>query len=114
MVFQDYLKEIEERKEQGPSFLQGDCNTEYLNYDEVTFPLIIRTWEPGDWFHPLGLAGTQKLKKYFSDNKVPVRERHTVPLLLFGDRIAWVCGLRIDERFKVKPDSKRVLKAWVE
>ena len=51
---------------------------------------------------PLGAGGSKKIKDFFVDSRVPLRKRHRIPLLLFGNRIAWVCGLRIDERFKVK------------
>jgi hypothetical protein len=32
----------------------------------------------------------------------------------FGDRIAWVCGLRLDERFKVLPGTPSALKVTMK
>ncbi len=82
---------------------------ECLSADAVTFPLVIRNWRPGDRFYPLGTGGSKKLKDFFSDKKVPPRIRRAIPLVVFGGRIALVCGYRIDERFKVGPDTERVL-----
>ena len=96
------------------TFLNKNDNIQYFNFDAVRFPLVIRNCLRGDRFYPLGLGGRKKLKDFFIDKKVPVRQRHNIPLILFDDRIAWVCGFRIDERFKVKHNADRVLKVWVE
>lgn len=85
-----------------------------LDYDEIEWPLVVRNWHPGDRFYPLGLGRSKKIKDFFSDGKIPLRERHRVPLLLSGERIAWVCGCRIDDRFKVKPQTRAVLNVWID
>jgi tRNA(Ile)-lysidine synthase len=63
-------------------------------------PLSLRGWRPGDRFRPLGLAGRKKLQDFFVDAKVPREERGRLPLLLSGDRIAWVVGHRVAEEFR--------------
>jgi tRNA(Ile)-lysidine synthase len=63
-------------------------------------PLRIRGWRPGDRFRPLGLAGQKKLQDLFVDAKVPRTDRARVPLLLAGERIAWVVGHRVAEEFR--------------
>jgi tRNA(Ile)-lysidine synthase len=71
----------------------------------------LRTRQPGDRFQPLGMAGRSKLlAEMFTNAKVPAPARDRWPLLLTtaGD-IAWVCGLRIDERAKVTASTRRVL-----
>jgi tRNA(Ile)-lysidine synthase len=88
-------------------------NSEFLDFNEIQFPLVIRNWVPGDRFYPLGLGGSKKLQDFFIDLKVPIRERHHIPVILFQDRIACVCGFRIDDRFKLKPSSKQALKVWI-
>lgn len=72
--------------------------------------LAVRAWRFGDRFQPLGLAGTKKLQDYFVDAKVPRPARHRVPLVVSGDRILWVVGHRIDERARVTPGTRRVLR----
>jgi tRNA(Ile)-lysidine synthase len=58
---------------------------------------------------PLGMTGTQKIKKFFIDKKVPRKERIKCPILLCRGKIIWVAGYRIDESVKVKPTTKNVL-----
>lgn len=77
-------------------------------------PLTIRQWRPGDRFVPLGSTGSKKLQDFFTDVKVLRRDRHRVPILLAGDRIAWVVGHRIDDRFKVRSTTKSVLRLACE
>ncbi len=77
----------------------------HIAADKAVGPVTVRQWQPGDVFYPLGAPGSKKLKDLFSDLKIPPPERRHVPVLLFGERIAWVCGLRLDERFKILPGS---------
>jgi tRNA(Ile)-lysidine synthase len=88
------------------------CNsrTAFFDWDRLQFPLIVRNVRPGDRFSPLGARGTQKLKKFFIDHKIPLPLRARCPVLLSENRIIWVMGLRIDERFKVTPTTKKILK----
>ncbi len=81
-----------------------------LDYQNLQFPLKIRNFRPGDRFQPLGVKGTQKLKEFFIDHKIPKFERPRIPLLISGEMIAWVVGYRIDERVKITEDTQRVLK----
>ena len=85
--------------------------TAYIDADRVRFPVTIRNRRPGDRFSPLGTSGTQKLKKYFCDHKIPPRRRQSCPLLLSEDRIVWVAGERIDNTVKLTAATRRVLKA---
>ena len=84
--------------------------TAFLNADYITYPLVIRNFQPGDRFVPLGMSGHKKLKDFFIDLKVPAEDRTRVPILTHNDTLMWVCGFRIDERFKVTPDTKKVLR----
>jgi len=84
-----------------------------MDYESLRFPLKMRNFRPGDRFLPLGGKGTQKLKDFFIDHKVPRFERPGVPLLISEERIAWVVGYRIDERVKITEKTKKVLKVTV-
>jgi len=70
-------------------------------------------FRPGDRFLPLGVRGTQKLKDFFIDHKVPRFERPSVPLLISEERIAWVVGYRIDERVKNYREDKESFESKV-
>jgi tRNA(Ile)-lysidine synthase len=80
-----------------------------LDADLTPGPLLVRARRPGDRFRPLGGPGSRKVKSFLIDRKVPVDERRHIPLVLSGDRIAWVVGHQIDDRFKMTPATRRVL-----
>jgi tRNA(Ile)-lysidine synthase len=81
-----------------------------LDLDKLEFPLILRNIRPGDRFSPLGVAGTQKIQKYFIDHKIDRTERQQCPVLLSGNEIVWLAGHRISNRFKITPSTRRVLR----
>ncbi len=116
---QTFLKEIErevvveERDWDGSEPIHESRNVAFLDYEQVHPPLKIRNFRPGDRFHPLGAEGTQKLKEFFIDHKIPKMERANIPLLVSGEMIAWIAGYRIDERFKVTPHTRRLLKVEI-
>ena len=85
-------------------------NTALLDYEKLQFPLKVRNFRPGDRFQPLGVKGTQKLKKFFIDHKIPKFERPKIPLLISGEKIVWIVGYRIDEQVKVTEKTQRVLR----
>jgi len=90
--------------------LRGSSRTAFLDADEVRFPLTLRTFKAGDRFIPFGMKGRKKLKDFFVDQKVSLEQRYSTPLLCWKDEPVWVCGFRIDDRFKVTPQTKRILK----
>jgi len=113
-----FLKEIGARMafseigiENTPDFSQTGLRTGFFDMDAIRYPLVLRNFRPGDRFTPLGMSGTQKVKKYFINNKIPKTERSRCPILLCQGRIIWVVGHRIDESAKVKPSTRNVLKA---
>jgi len=83
----------------------------FLDMNALVFPLAIRNFRAGDRFKPLGMHGTQKLNKFFINQKVPRSERGDCPIVLCRGKIIWVAGHRIDESVKVSRTTQRVLKA---
>ncbi len=88
---------------------QAGRDTAYLDADLLPGPLLIRPRRAGDRFVPLGAPGSRKVKSFLIDRKVPVDERGRIPLVLSGERIAWVVGHAIDDRFKVTEATRRIL-----
>lgn len=86
------------------------ANVACLDMHKLEFPLQLRYWKPGDYFYPLGLEKKKKLSRFFIDNKVPVVEKEKTQVLLSGDKIIWVVGHRIDNRFKVTSKTREVLR----
>ena len=88
----------------------GDRFTELVDAAELGTRLSVRAWRPGDRFHPLGGPGARKVQDFFVDAGVPRPERSRVPIVVAGDRIAWVAGHRLDDRFKLKPQTRSALR----
>jgi tRNA(Ile)-lysidine synthase len=83
---------------------------EFFDGDRVGASIILRHWQPGDRFQPIGMAGPMKLQDFFTNQKVPRQRRHEIVLAttLEGE-VFWVEGLRISERFKLTHESRRRL-----
>ena len=73
----------------------------YLDAGRIQFPMIIRNFRPGDRFIPLGMKGQKKVKDFFIDLKIPSQKRALVPILMSQGNIVWICGNRLDNRFKI-------------
>ncbi len=81
-----------------------------LDLDKIKLPLIIRNWQDGDRFQPLGMNGkSKKVKDYLRDKKVSLFDKATVLVAESDGAIVWVIGYRADERFKVNANTKSVL-----
>lgn len=90
--------------------LTHDAWTALLDADRIGVDVSVRGWEEGDRFVPLGMSGRKKLQDFFVDEKVPRDQRGSIPLVVAGDRIVWVVGFRVDERFKVTDSTRRILR----
>lgn len=64
--------------------------------------LVVRAPRPGDRLHPLGAPGHRPLMRFLADAGVPREERARLPLVVLGDEILWVCGLRPSEPWRVR------------
>ena len=80
----------------------------YLDVKKLKFPLTLRKWRFGDKFIPLGMKGARKLSDFFKDEKLSQAEKSEVQILESDGKIAWVVGLRIDDRFKFDSKTKEV------
>ena len=80
----------------------------YLDVKKLKFPLRLRNWRFGDKFVPLGMKGARKLSDFFKDEKLSQAEKSEVQILESDGKIAWVVGMRIDDRFKFDKNTKEV------
>lgn len=90
--------------------LSSAPNTACLDADRVSFPITIRSWRLGDRFRPLGLKGSKLVSDFLNDLKVTRSEREQVSVLVVDAQIAWVIGRRIDHRFRMVAETKKVLR----
>lgn len=82
---------------------------EFISADDLKENFTIRKWKAGDKFQPFGMKGTKKISDYLADEKIPSSEKKDQLVLTDEEKIIWVIGLRIDERFKVKRETKKNL-----
>jgi tRNA(Ile)-lysidine synthase len=92
-----------------PLNLKTTPDTAFIDWDKLSFPLLLRPLQKGDYFYPLGLRKKQKISDFLINNKVPLHQKEKLRLLTSGDRIVWVAGMRPDDRFKITPSTKTVL-----
>lgn len=86
----------------------------YFDYDKIKGVIKLRYRKNGDKFMPFGMSGSKKLKDLFIDLKIPKERRDSIPLITFGDDIAWIVGYRISDKFKINKDTKSILKIKIE
>ncbi len=81
----------------------------WLDTDRIRWPLMVRSWQPGDRFQPLGLHGTMKLQDFFTNARIPREQRWRIPVLCDQEKICWVMGWRLDDRVKITQQTHRIL-----
>ena len=81
-----------------------------IDFEKQLFPLKVRKWKAGDKFMPLGMNGFKKISDFLINQKLNRFEKENVWLLLNKKDIVWVIGYRLDERYKIKPGTKKILK----
>ena len=88
-----------------------DLDVIYLDSDKLDFPLRVRSVLSGDYFYPFGMNGKKKVSKYLKDEKTSVFDKDKVLILETSkNKIIWVVGMRLDDRFSVTDDTKEITK----
>ncbi|QXU41950.1 tRNA lysidine(34) synthetase TilS [Pedobacter sp. D749] len=86
-----------------------NSNKAFVNADKLIFPLVLRNWQNGDKFIPLGMRNLKKVSDYFIDEKVPLHLKSVTPILVNGNgEIVWIAGMRQDNRYKLTTATKKV------
>jgi tRNA(Ile)-lysidine synthase len=80
-----------------------------LDAEVVGASPVLRPRLPGESFLPQGLRGhSVRLGEFMINEKIPRSVRATWPLLAGNLGLAWVCGLRVDERAAIRANSRHV------
>jgi tRNA(Ile)-lysidine synthase len=112
-LFQPFDMNIE--KYTGADFkIRKEKNIACLDLENLQYPLLIRKWQQGDYFQPLGMTGFKKVSDFFIDEKIPLHQKEKTWLLCSGEKIVWIMGQRIDNRFKITSKTKNVLQIEIK
>jgi len=85
-----------------------DQTRAFLDLGKLKFPLLIRNRRKGDRYQPLGAPGQKKLKEILRAKGIPLSERERRPVFLSGDKIVWILGLPVSEKFRVEEGTSDI------
>jgi tRNA(Ile)-lysidine synthase len=97
-----------------PKVFIDDKKIAFFDAEKIVFPLRIRLWKEGDYFYPLGLNKKKKIARFCIDIKMPQPEKNKQYVVLSEQHIVWLLAQRIDHRFSVKPNTKKVLRITLQ
>lgn len=104
------FKISKEEKEYTKDFvIPREKNIACLDADKLSGAIILRKWQIGDVFIPFGMKGKKKISDYLTDRKFSIQQKEQQWVLCCEDKIVWVVGERIDNRFKVDENTKRII-----
>ncbi len=83
-------------------------NAEFFDIKLKDSEIKIRSRKDGDRIIPFGHKNPVKVKDVLIKNKVPVRERNTIPVIE-TDEIVWLYGIKRADLFKISENSNEVL-----
>ncbi|MBE7061018.1 MAG: tRNA lysidine(34) synthetase TilS [Clostridiales bacterium] len=83
----------------------------YLDADKIPSTAVIRTKQEGDLFTKFG-GGTKSLGDYFTDKKIPLRNRASIPLIANGNEILYIFDVAISDNVKVDDTTSTIIKLY--
>jgi len=89
-------------------FLKNPC-IEFVDFSRLSGKvLILRLWQSGDRMKPLGVNGYKKVSDILVDAKINRFEKENQFVLIAGNEIVWLCGIRLDDRYKIRKNTRQV------
>lgn len=85
--------------------------TKYIDYGKIKHDFCIRIRQSHDYIQLPG--GSKKLKKLFTDDKIPKAERDHIPLIAQGDEIVWIVGSRLNANYYVTEQTTQILQIQI-
>jgi tRNA(Ile)-lysidine synthase len=97
---------LEYRSAEGKPYNPGEL---VADASKLTFPLVLRPWQPGDRIRPLGMKGTRKVSDVLTDRKVDTRLKNQTYVVTSADRVVCIPGLLLSEDVKITPGTSEIL-----
>ena len=92
---------------------QNSC-IRWFDYDKIAGNVMVRFKEEGDYLVISPEGDKKKLKKYFTDSKIPSDKRGEIPLVASGNEVLWVVGYRTGEGARITQSTKKLLKMEIK
>jgi tRNA(Ile)-lysidine synthase len=108
-VLSGFLGSLEAVESETPLPYRPGKHVAVFDGDLVERPLVVRSRRPGDRMGCFGMNGSKKLKDLFMEAKIPRKLRDRFPVVVAGDRILWVPGVRRSDLAPVTKDTRRFL-----
>jgi len=85
-----------------------------ISAESAPFPWTVRLWRKGDRIKPIGMKGSKKLSDLFIQNKIPIHEKNSIPVVESNGEIICVCGLCVSRNVIHEKESghKQVFLSW--
>jgi tRNA(Ile)-lysidine synthase len=94
---------------------EDDSFIAWIDAESLQKPLSLRCRQPGEHFQPLGMAGkSMKLSDFMINEKLPRRARHRWPLVVSGESIVWVPGLRLAHPFRLNAGTQQAIRVALQ
>lgn len=101
-------------KSENTDIFKTKNNEILIDKKKLKYPIFVRKWENGDYFYPFGMKGSKKISKFLKELKLSLIEKENIWLLCSQNKVVWVIGKRLDDRFKVSPKTPDILKIVFE
>ncbi|MBN2539224.1 MAG: tRNA lysidine(34) synthetase TilS [Deltaproteobacteria bacterium] len=95
---------------------EGNINSDnavFMDYNSISFPLVVRSIKAGDRIQPLGMKGTKKISELLIDEKIPKASRRSIFLLVDQKSVLWVPDLRLSDRVRITNMTEKMVKAKI-
>jgi tRNA(Ile)-lysidine synthase len=83
----------------------------YFDLGLTPFPWLVRTFRDGDRIVPFGMTGSKKVKDLFIDMKIPAKARRQIPFIFCGEKLVWICGVRVAAGARIAADTENLASA---
>ncbi len=98
------------KKKGGRDAFSNDPNIEFVDGRILDALPVVGRWKQGDRFQPLRMTGRKNVSDFLTDQKVEPHLKSEVPVVKSGGEIVWVVGYRLAHPFRVRSDSKYVVR----
>ena len=87
--------------------------TKCFDYDKIKQRPELRFRKPGDLI-AVAPGQHKKLKDWFIDEKIPVKERDRIPIVADGQDVLWIVGYRMSADHKVTEKTRKILEITID